>query len=78
MVVAVLYNHNNKKGGKNQLEILKTILELVFIAIPLIGGGGFFLWKALQLEKARNEECKQTMAVIREFVRYLHREEFGK
>lgn len=57
------------------MEILKTILELVFIAMPLIGGGGFFLWKALRLEKVRNEEYKQTMADIRDLVRYLRLKE---
>lgn len=64
MVVAVLYNHNTKKGGKNQLEIFKTILEIVFIALPLFGGGGFFFWKALQLEKARNDEYIHTLETI--------------
>lgn len=53
------------------MEILQTILELVFIVMPLIGGGGFFCWKALRIEKERNEEYKQTMADIRCFVRYL-------
>lgn len=60
------------------MEILKTILELVFIALPLIGGSGFFFWKALQLEKARNEEYKQTMIDIRYLVRYLKQKEDGK
>ena len=46
------------------MEILKTILELVFIAMPLIGGGGFFLWKELQLEKARNDEYIHTLEMI--------------
>lgn len=60
------------------MEILKTILELVFIAMPLIGFGGFTLWKALQLEKARNEEYKQTMVDIRYLVRYLKQKEDRK
>ena len=60
------------------MEILKTILELVFIVLPFIGGGGFFLWKALQLEKARTDEYRQTMVDIRYFVRYLKQKEDGK
>lgn len=46
------------------MEILKNILDAVFFGLPLIGGGGFFLWKALQLEKARNEEYIHTMETI--------------
>lgn len=57
------------------MEIFDQIMQAFFVWFPLLGGGGFFLWKALQLEKARNDEYKQTMAGIREFVRYLHQKE---
>ena len=57
------------------MEILKNILDALFFGLPLAAGGFFFLWKALRLEKARNEEYKQTMADIRDFVRYLRQKE---
>lgn len=46
------------------MEILKTILELVFIVLPFFGGVGFFCWEALQMEKARNEEYIHTLETI--------------
>ena len=60
------------------MEIMKNVLDAVFFGLPLIGGLGFAFWKCLQLEKARNDEYKQTMVDIRYFVRYLKQKEDGK
>lgn len=47
------------------MEILKNILEYVFILLPIFAGGGFLIWKVIQIEEQRSAKWLETMEAFR-------------
>lgn len=47
------------------MEILKQIMEFLFIVLPILSGVGFMFWKVIQIEKKRTEEYATTMEQLR-------------
>ena len=47
------------------MEIFDQIMQALFVWFPLLGGVGYFAWKAFEIEKKRTAEYANTMLQLR-------------